>query len=179
MKNTMMKLVATMLIPAALLVFTSCSTTPRSQTAAPEAARGSVVVDTATAIANVQSVNANTRTVVLQRPDGSLVTYECGPEVINFDQIRVGDQVTAQVVESVAVGLIKGGVPPGAGTASVVLRAPLGENPAGRMVDTSGFTSKVVSVDKKNRDSDIADGRRFDQDGKSWSGRQTVRSKAR
>ena len=119
MKKIILKLGAMMVIPAALLVFTSCSSTPKPQTAAPEAMRGGAVIDTASAIATVKSVDASNRTVVLERPDGSLITYECGPDVINFDQIKVGDQVTAQVANAVAIVLMKGGVPPSAGTASV------------------------------------------------------------
>ncbi len=153
MKKIILKLGAMLLMPAALLVFTSCSSTPKPQTAAgQEAMRGGVVIDEVSAIATVQSVDASNRVVVLQRPDGSLVTYECGPEVINFDQIQVGDQVTAQVAEAVAIGLVKGGLPPMAGTANVIVRAPLGEKPAGKMVDTLGFTAKVMSVDKLNRE---------------------------
>jgi hypothetical protein len=114
--------------------------------------RGGIVIDTASAVATVQSVTASNRTVVLQRPDGSLVTYECGPDVLNFDQIQVGDQVTAQVAEAVAIVLVKGGVSPSAGAASVMVRSALGEKPGGKIVDTVGFTAKVMSVDKMNRE---------------------------
>ena len=178
MKKTILKLAAMLLMPAALLAFTSCSSTPKPQTAAgQEAMRGGVVIDEVSAIATVQSVNASNRTVVLQRPDGSLITYECGPEVINFDQIQVGDQVTAQVAEAVAIGLVKGGVPPSAGAASVIVRAPLGEKPAGKMVDTVGFTAKVMSVDKLNREVTLqmVDGRT--QTVKVGPGHQTVQNK--
>jgi len=152
MKKQILKLTVMLLMPAALLVFTGCSSTPKSQTAVSEAMRGGVVMDVVSAVATVQSVNASNRIVVLQRPDGSLITYECGPEVINFDQIQVGDQVTAQVAEAVAIGLVKGGVPPMAGAANIMVRAPLGEKPAGKMVNTVGFTAKVMSVDKLNRE---------------------------
>ena len=33
-----------------------------------------------------------------------------------------------------------------------MVRAPLGEKPGGKMVDTVGFTAKVMSVDKLNRE---------------------------
>ena len=151
MKRKLLNLAALMVIPAALLALTSCSSAPKSQ-AAPEVMRGGAVIDTATAIATVQSVDAGTRTVVLQRPDGSLMNYVCGPEVRNFDQIKVGDRVTAQVADAVAIVLVKGGVPPSAGTASVVVRAPLGAKPGGKVVDTVGFTARVMSVDKLNRE---------------------------
>lgn len=152
MKQIILKVTGLLVIPAALLAFTSCSSTPKSPAAAPEAVRGGVVIDTATAIATVQSVDASNRIVVLQRPDGSLINYECGPDVLNFDQIKVGDQVTAQVADALAIVLVKGGVPPSAGTASVIVRAPLGAKPGGKIVDTVGFTAKVVSVDKPDRE---------------------------
>jgi hypothetical protein len=152
MKGKLLILAVRLVIPAALLAFTSCSSTPQSPTAAPEAMRGGAIIDTASAIATVQSVDASSRVVVLRRPDGSLINYECGPEVLNFGQIRVGDHVTAQVADAVAIVLLKGGVPPSAGAASVVVRAPLGAKPAAKMVDTVGFTAKVVSVDKMNHE---------------------------
>ena len=153
MKKQILKLTAMLLMPAALLAFTGCSSTPKPQTAAgQEAMRSGVVIDEVSAVATVQSINASNRIVLLQRLDGSLISYECGPEVINFDQIQVGDQVTAQVAEAVAIGLVRGGVPPMAGAANIMVRAPLGEKPAGKMVNTVGFTAKVMSVDKLNRE---------------------------
>jgi len=102
--------------------------------------------------ATVQSINAADRTVVLQRPDGSVTTYECSPEVRNFDQIKVGDQVTATAAEELALALIKGGVPPAAGTASAIVRSPLGAKPGGKIVDTVAFTAKVMSVNAMGRE---------------------------
>ena len=118
----------------------------------PEGVQGGIILNTVTATATVQSVNADNRTVVLRHPDGSTTTYECGPEVRNFDQIKAGDRVTATVAEAVAIGLIKGGgMPSGAGTSSAIVRAPLGAKPGGKMVDTVGFIARVKSVDAQNR----------------------------
>jgi len=144
------KWAAMMLMPAALLALASCSSTSNSQS---DDLRGKLVVDAATATATVQSINAADRTVVLQHSDGSTSTYECGPEVRNFDQIKVGDQVTATLAESVAIALIEGGdMPIGTGSASAMVRAPLGAKPAGKVVDTVGFTAKVMSVDTQKRE---------------------------
>jgi hypothetical protein len=158
MKNKSLKLAAMLAVPAALLACTGCSSTTQSQTetmnavALPEGVRGGVVLDAVTSTATVQSINPADRSVVLLHPDGSLTTYECGPEVRNFDQIKVGDQVKATVAESVALGLMKGGtVPIGSGTSSAMVRAPLGAKPGGKIVDTVGFTAKVMSVDVQNR----------------------------
>lgn len=158
MKTKTLKLAALLVVPAALLACAGCSSTPTSQTetmnavSMPEGVRGGVVLDAVTSTATVQSINPADRSVVLLHPDGSLTTYECGQEVRNFDQIKVGDHVTATVAESVALGLMKGGsVPIGAGTSSAMVRAPLGAKPGGKIVDTVGFTAKVMSVDVQNR----------------------------
>jgi hypothetical protein len=154
MKNKIRILSGAVLIAAAPLFLTSCSSTSSSQAAAgsgPEIERGKVFVDAATETATVQSIDKDTRTVVLLHQDGKTSDYECGPDVRNFDQIKVGDQVTATVGESVAIGLIKGGVPPAAGTATAVVRAPLGEKPGGQIIDTVGFTAKVITIDPATR----------------------------
>jgi hypothetical protein len=147
-----MKTIAAMLIPAALLVFASCSSAPPSPSAAPESKGSGVVIDIVTAIADVHSVNASNRTVVFQRPDGGLATYECGPEVLNFNQLQAGDRITAQVAEAVVIGLVPGGVPPAGGTVSAVLRVPSEEKPVSKVFNTIGFTAKVASVDKMSRE---------------------------
>ena len=160
MNKPILKLTATLLLPAALLVLVSCSSTPKDQAGtsadssmgAPKVERGRVVLDAVTMTATVQSINAADRTVVLQRPDGSVTTYECSPEVRNFDQIKVGDQVTATAAEELALALIKGGVPPAAGTASAIVRSPLGAKPGGKIVDTVAFTAKVMSVNAMGRE---------------------------
>lgn len=160
MKKTSLKLTAMLVLPALLLVLASCSSTPKDQTAAgsdnpvaiPTVERGRVVLDAVTVTATVQSVDAADRTVTLQLPDGSTNTFECGPEVRNFDQIKAGDQVTATEASELAVALVKGGVPPVAGTATAVVRAPLGVKPSGRIVDTVAFMAKVVSVDAIKRE---------------------------
>ena len=114
---------------------------------------GGVIIDAVTGTATVQSVNAADRTVVLQHPDGSTSTYECGPEVRNFDQIKAGDQVTATVGEELALVLVPGGVvPPSASQASAIVRAPMGAKPGGKMVDTVAFSAKVTGVDAMKRE---------------------------
>jgi hypothetical protein len=160
MKKQILKSAAILLLPAVLLSLASCSSTPKDQTGtapenaatAPNIERGGVVLDAMTVTATVQSINAEDRTVVLQRPDGTQTTYECGPEVRNFDQIKVGDQVTATAAEELALALIKGGVPPAAGTSSAIVRAPKGAKPGGKIVDTVAFTAKVVSVNAMGRE---------------------------
>jgi hypothetical protein len=163
MKIKIINLAAMMVVSTTLLAITSCSSTSEPQTEAnysapensqdlSETGRGGVVLETSKAEFSVESINASDRTVGLRHADGSLSTVECGPEVRNFDQIKIGDRVTATLAESVAVGLIKGDeVPIGAATTSAVVRSPTGAKPSGKIVDTVGFTAKVLSVDIPNR----------------------------
>ncbi len=147
MKNKLSNLATVLLVAAIPLMMASCTTPSNSN----EPVEGTVTLNTITGVETVQAINAEDRTVVLLHGDGSTSTYKCGPDVRNFDQIKVGDHVTATVAESVAIVLTTNGIPPSAGTASVMVRAPLGDKPAARMVDTTGFTAKVVGIDTANR----------------------------
>jgi hypothetical protein len=48
-------------------------------------------------------MNASKRKLTLVLSNGSKMTYKAGPEVVNFDQIQVGDQIKAVVTEEMAI----------------------------------------------------------------------------
>lgn len=146
-KNKINTFVIALLTAAAPLMIASCTTSSNPD----KPIEGSVTLNAITAVETVQAIDAEDRTVMLRHADGSITSYKCGPDVRNFNQIKVGDQVTATVAESVAIVLTKDSIPPAAGTTSVMVRAPMGAKPAGRTVDTIGFTSKVISIDTANR----------------------------
>jgi ribosomal protein L6P/L9E len=66
--------------------------------------------------AKITAVDAKTREVTLKGPQGSEVTVVAGPEVKNFAQLKVGDDVDVQYVQSLVVELKKGGGMPVART---------------------------------------------------------------
>ncbi len=168
-----LKIMMTALAPAALLALSSCSSTsstqakaaaqppaaaPQTQVSAPqtptpatEGSRAGIVINAVTATATVDSVDTAERKVVLRREDGSLTTYVCGPDVRNFDQIAVGDKVSVTLAEELAIALVKGGLPTAAGQSTAVVRAPLGEKPGGKIVETVGYTAKVADIDLAQR----------------------------
>ena len=107
---------AMILLPATLLTFTSCSSTssPSTKVIAPnnstayniDAGGGSDVILTSFIVTNtVVSVDVSQRRIGLKNADGRITTYKAGPEVTSFNQIRVGDQVKATVVEEMAMSL--------------------------------------------------------------------------
>ncbi|MCP3722670.1 copper-binding protein [Paraburkholderia sp. CNPSo 3272] len=102
--------------------------------------------------ATITKIDADTRTVTLKRHDGKLVEAELGPEVRNFDQLKVGDVVTMTYKESLTLSLKKGGD----GETSVqqtpqVERAAAGEKPGGMIGREVKVTANVVAVDAKTQ----------------------------
>lgn len=89
------------------------------------------------------------RAVTLAIPDGKKTIVKCGPEVINFDQIRVGDQVKVTVAEELAVYMATDAAPPGAGAAALVVLAPKGAKPSGVVASTVQVTATVTAIDLK------------------------------
>ena len=160
------------LLPAAVIAFTSCSSTSESsstpefssspQSSSPPQANtatavayqpgvpGGVVVETFKESATVTAIDRATREVTLVTKDGTKTTVKAGPEVANFAQIEVGDQVKASVTERLVIFVRKPGEPAGDGAASVVALAPIGDKPGGVMANTEEFTAKVKSIDVKH-----------------------------
>ena len=81
------------------------------ETTAIETADGAIAVDTFTTTATVTGIDAARRELTLTTQNGRREKYKAGPEVVNFDQIRIGDQVKAVLTEEVVVALGKGAGP--------------------------------------------------------------------
>jgi len=110
---------------------------------------GGVVVQTYQETATVTAVDAATRKVTLVTPEGKKETVKAGPEVVNFDQIHVGDQVKATVAEEIVVFLRKAGAPPSANEAALVALAPVGAKPGALMASTVELTAKITDINLK------------------------------
>jgi hypothetical protein len=149
MKTKLLKCAAMACVSAALFTITACSSpNGTEESTAIETADGAIVVDTFTTTATVTGIDAARRELTLVTPNGRRNRYKAGPEVVNFDQIRVGDQVKAVLTEEVTVALGKGAGPIGTSGVGVAL-APVGAKPGAVMVDTSEITAKVTSVDAR------------------------------
>jgi len=55
--------------------------------------------------ATVEAIDPATRQVTLKGPRGDLNTVTAGPELRNFEQIKVGDQIKALYTEAVALSV--------------------------------------------------------------------------
>lgn len=67
------------------------------------------IADAVQVAASVQAIDNAKRLVTLQGPEGHTFVVQAGPEVKNFDQIKVGDQVVASYIEALTIELKKGG----------------------------------------------------------------------
>jgi hypothetical protein len=149
---TTMKLAAAILFGSLTLM--SCTTPPpademTSDAAYVEGVPGGVVVNTYHARATVTGIDKSRRKVTVLRPNGKKNTFNAGPEVVNFDQIKVGDQVNVVLVEQVVVHLREAGAPSHDGQAELMVLAEEGEKPAGMIADTVEVTATVTAVNLK------------------------------
>ena len=110
---------------------------------------GAIAVSVLKASATVEAVDAAKRTVTLKSEAGQTKTLKCGPEVRNFDQIKVGDTVNLSFVDEVAAYMRKADAPPLAEEGAMVALAPKGAKPGVLMAETAEVKVKVEAVDLK------------------------------
>jgi len=147
-KTTVMATIPALMLAVAGYAQESTATTkPKDK----PGAAGAIEVGAITAISKVTAVDPAKRTVTLTNPDGVTNTYKLGKNVRNFAQIKVGDDVKATLLESVAVTVSKSSAPPDASGRGVIAVAPKGAMPGVIMAKTRQITAKIVSVDTQTR----------------------------
>lgn len=140
----------------ALIVQAAFGVARGADTNAPDAsdkqqAIGAVAVDLATSTATVLAIDPEQRTVTLRTADGSEATFHAGKEIINFDQIKVGDEVKATRIDALALYARKPGVPASEGETATVALAPKGAMPGAYLATTVEATDKIVAIDQHKR----------------------------
>src|SRR5205823_3382732 len=120
---------------------------PQNPAAAPAAASAAALA-AATTTVTVSAIDPAKRIVTLKSADGATRSNHLGKQCVNFDQIKVGDQVRATVAEEVAVAVSKpGGPAPAADLGTMVALAPKGAKPGIVIVDADDVTAQVKSID--------------------------------
>jgi hypothetical protein len=106
------------------------------------------VAQTVKITATITAIDASSREVTLKGPQGREMTIVAGPEVKNFAQMKVGDQVNAEYVEALTLELKKGGkAVVGRTEDAAMAKAKPGERPAAVMGRQVTVTANVVAVD--------------------------------
>jgi len=102
----------------------------------------------------VKSIDKQNRSVVVVGPQGKEVALALGPQVRNFDQIKVGDLVTLTYAQAVALELrksVNGGKLGQPIVSEETMRAAPGAKPAGAVERTVTLTANVTKIDQKTQ----------------------------
>jgi Cu/Ag efflux protein CusF len=147
MTRSIQSIPVTILLAAALIV-------PGSALAEHhEAAEGSVAVaDQIQLKGKVVAINKETRTITVEGQAGRHIDIHAPADSPNFDQIEVGDPVTATYVESVAIAIAPvEGATPGITETIDVSRAPEGASPKATISESIEMRAVVKAVDTETR----------------------------
>jgi hypothetical protein len=113
---------------------------------------GRAAASTVDVTATVAAVDKANRKVTLVGPEGRKVTIAVGPEVRNFDQVQVGDTVSARYSQAIAVELRKSdGSAPTRTEQQAMTRAKPGEKPGGAVVREVRMVADVTALDAKQQ----------------------------
>ena len=105
------------------------------------------VSQSATVNAVVESVNLETREVVLNRSDGEIISFIASDEVRNLAQVEPGDIVTANYEESLSIEVLANeGFEPEEAELAAVARAEEGQKPGVAAIDTVVETATVEDI---------------------------------
>ncbi len=105
------------------------------------------VAQTIKITATITAIDKATRDIALKGPQGNEVVVTAGPDVKNFDNMKVGDQVNAQYVEALTLELKKGGgMTVARSDQGGVLEAKPGQKPGGVAGRQVTIVADVVDV---------------------------------
>jgi len=105
-------------------------------------------VQTVKVTATITVIDKASRDVTLKGPQGNEMTVTAGPEVKNFDNLKVGDQVDLQYIEALTLELKKGGgLVVGRTEKADAVGAKKGEMPGGAGGRQVTIVADVVAVD--------------------------------
>lgn len=112
------------------------------------------VVDTdfVTITATVVAVDYNKRVLTLKEHDGHIITMSVGPEVVRLKEIKKGDVIRIDYMESIVASVQPADqkVASVEGSKSVIVRNQT-KKPSGVMTDTDVVTATVVSINAEKR----------------------------
>ena len=106
------------------------------------------VAKTVTVTATITAIDKAARDITLKGPKGNELTVTAGPDIKNFDMLKVGDQVDVKYVEALTLQLVKGGGQKVARTEQTgAVGAKAGAQPAGAVGRQVTIVADVVGMD--------------------------------
>lgn len=134
-------------LPVAIaLVLSACSGTPDEP--APPPSSYTLSSDQVTLEGSIVRVDKANRVVTIRGSEGNEIDFEAGPEVRNFDQLQVGDRVTLDYSNAVALEIKPAGTAGvGSSTSETSSAAALGATPGASGSETTTIVAEVMAID--------------------------------
>jgi hypothetical protein len=136
------------ILAAALVMGSGVQTQP---VAAYEKDKGIVSTDYVVVTATVEAIDYERRTITLKGPGDKIVTLKASKKVKYLDEIKKGDLVSAEYLDSVAVIVRKPDGKSRPGYLKEVTVAPRGKDSSGLPVDMVEALGTVEAIDHDNR----------------------------
>lgn len=109
-----------------------------------------MMAETIKAQAVVSNLDAANRVLTLKTADGKSFDMVAGPEIKNFDQLKVGDKVNVRYLRALSLELKKAGAPTAENSAKAgAAAAPIGDKPAGAVGAQVTVVADVTAVNAK------------------------------
>jgi len=102
--------------------------------------------DSITVTATVTAIEPKTRLVTLKKADGEVIQVTASPEIKRFDEIKVGDTLSAKYTENLIVRLMKPGEP-AVNSATGGVSAGAGARPSGTVTAQRSVTATITAID--------------------------------
>jgi hypothetical protein len=130
---------------AALLLFVSTGWSAESAPATDKPSMSTSQTVTLTAV--VEAINHETREVTMRGPEGNSVSFVASEDARNLGQVKVGDIVMAEYVQSMSIEVFANdGYEPGVGEIVVAGRSEEGEMPALTAIDALVVTAILEEI---------------------------------
>jgi outer membrane protein OmpA-like peptidoglycan-associated protein len=101
--------------------------------------------------AEVLAIDKADRILTLLGPEDNVLDIEVSEEARNFDQIKVGDQLSVAYYASVAIYIGAVGTQPETDAGLVAVRAGEGEQPGAFAVGAVDMSASIIRIDKNER----------------------------
>jgi len=158
------KISAAVLVSAGVLGLASCSDKDPEQAKSEhnrtvtvkQGQAGGVAEDTFNLTTTVTEIDKANRLITLADPDGGKATYRAGPQIRNFDQLKVGDKVNATFTEKMTIFVKGEGEDPRTTHASAIATAPKGAKPGAMVSQSYEIVATIRSLDTTNRIATLA-----------------------
>jgi hypothetical protein len=147
MKSILLAVAMMMGIAAGPATAGGLSPAAENETAKP----GVVVTDVLEVKATLDAIDHKKRTITLKGIQGKAVTLRADKAVRNFEQLKKGDMVLVDFVESVAISIRSARAPQSPGEARLVSVAPKGAKVGVLLSETFVLSAVIESVDPKAR----------------------------